>query len=304
VAVPCADGDWSATGEQPCSACPSGYRSRDDRKHCYPFTCSHVFCRHETHRCNTQFQYVAKGGPASALCDGRTHQSVRVYYTGAETQCRGGHSCKMHGAFCRCSPTAQLPDYPHERYNKCDDAPLKTEKLPHGTIAQPLKPHWNEPQAHGGNGLYYICDAGYEITGSSVRTCNRDGTWNGAPICRAAQRLGAGNLGAQKGDDAPDIEPEVHNCICTNGTPTSGAFCTMEGGHRCSSCDSGYHLQGFQCRLTAKTCSCNNGVAAIRVLCPGGEYCTSCDSGYQLHDRKCKAHNTATRDNETGYNGH
>jgi hypothetical protein len=149
-------------------------------------------------------KYVAAGGPAHALCDGRTHQSLRVYYTGAEEQCRGGHSCKMHGPFCRCSPTAQLPDYPHVRYNKCSDAPLKTEKLPHGTIAMPLKSHWNEPQEHGGDGLYYICDPGFTFATSkdcssfvvgATHHAEEAATGNFGPYLNTDSTISAGPLG-------------------------------------------------------------------------------------------------------------
>ena len=35
-----------------------------------------------------------------------------------------------------------------------------------------------------GDTCTYTCNTGYELTGSSVRTCQSDGSWsNGAPMC-------------------------------------------------------------------------------------------------------------------------
>lgn len=56
----------------------------------------------------------------------------------------------------------------------------------------------------------------------------------------------------------------------------------FSGSEMCKSCNTGFVLDGHQCKAVA--CSCTNGIGATGVDCPtdGGDECTRCNLGYHL----------------------
>lgn len=69
------------------------------------------------------------------------------------------------------------------------------------------------------------------------------------------------------------IEAEGNSCNCLNGTCASGK-------NYCTSCNSGYKLDGQAC--VKNPCTCSNGTCK-----EGYTYCTSCNAGYSLYEGKC-----------------
>ena len=114
----CPDGQFSPlAGNSPtCTACSRGHKAADDRLSCYQWSCSHIHCRLETHKCANQV------GAGSRHCNGSSvHTSIRVFHGGCsgapaydfkcqETVCTNGHHCGMgfltgDTSKCECRPT-------------------------------------------------------------------------------------------------------------------------------------------------------------------------------------------------------
>jgi hypothetical protein len=126
-----------------CAACPAGFVARPDRRSCFANQCSHVLCRHEKHSCSRHNKDPALRGFFGSHahefmpdeCDGRTHESIRVFHRGMHTHlckhnaikpyncpmleypCRNGHFCAMGAVSgdtnkCECRPTEHVPDFP------------------------------------------------------------------------------------------------------------------------------------------------------------------------------------------------
>jgi len=113
----CPDGQFTPlpSNSPTCQICARGHKAADDRKSCFQWSCSHIHCRLETHKCANK---VSK----HATCNGSsTHTSIRVFHGGCshapafdfkcqETVCTNGHHCGMgfltgDTSKCECRPT-------------------------------------------------------------------------------------------------------------------------------------------------------------------------------------------------------
>jgi hypothetical protein len=113
----CPDGQYAplAGNDPTCEVCARGHKASDDRKSCYAWSCSHLHCRLETHKCANK-----RGGGKD--CTGTSvHRSIRVFHGGCsgapaydfkcqETVCTNGHHCGMgfltgDTSKCECRPT-------------------------------------------------------------------------------------------------------------------------------------------------------------------------------------------------------
>jgi hypothetical protein len=129
-----------------CAMCPAGFAARPNRRSCFAKQCSHVLCRHEEHTCSRHNKDAKLRGSTTRHlfspeeCDGRTHESIRVFHRGMHTHlcrhskvkpyncpmleypCRKGHFCAMGAVSgdvskCECRPTEHVPDFPATQDN-------------------------------------------------------------------------------------------------------------------------------------------------------------------------------------------
>ena len=132
----CPDGTHKplAGNEEECKPCDDGWKSSGDRLSCFPYKCSHIYCRMENHNCANQkiFSHTDTGHKSGknpsvympnhsfnpkASCAGHlTHRSIRVFHGHChaqngcqETVCTHGHLCGMgfltgDKSKCECKP--------------------------------------------------------------------------------------------------------------------------------------------------------------------------------------------------------
>jgi len=102
----------------------------------------------------------------------------------------------------------------------------------------------------------------------------------------AACADGAGPLSVSEGCDVV----RANICTCTIdrvvvGQEALGDACTQHGGNICTSCETGYRLDGNVCVVQGENvCACDYGQAVPNADCTinGSPNCTSCEDGYGL----------------------
>ncbi|XP_053398307.1 CUB and sushi domain-containing protein 1-like [Mercenaria mercenaria] len=176
--------------------------------------------------------------------------------------CNEGFTLEGSG-FISCGYNGSWSSYPTCTIKDCSD-PV------------PYKGTANDSSTTYGSVIEIICDTGHVISGSSVITCNADGTWSDVPTC-----------------DPDD---------CGNPTPANGyadlTYGTTYNSNVTVTCDTGYNLTGFSvlyCLETgwSDTPSCNiqecedptplNGNSEqTRGTTFGSVVIVNCNDGYQL----------------------
>merc|ERR1712176_566610 len=74
-----------------------------------------------------------------------------------------------------------------------------------------------------------------------------------------------------------EVQP---TCYCDHGQEATGSQCTVEGGHKCTSCNVGYHKNSVNVCVQSNTCVCQNGYPVTGSAChtQGLHKCASCVS--------------------------
>ncbi|CBY06819.1 unnamed protein product [Oikopleura dioica] len=161
----------------------------------------------------------------------------------------------------------------------------------------------------------FMCNTGFDLSGSEERTCQADGTWTGVPVhCNKATCGLLPKCGRDRSwDDFPPF-CQINRCEPLTEPSNGRMFCVADNtfGSECAmSCNMGYMLRGSKSR----TCGADqkwSGEAAecVAVQCEAihepeygtmicsknrnfGSICTiNCDSGYDLigpRQRACGA---------------
>ncbi|XP_066283044.1 sushi, von Willebrand factor type A, EGF and pentraxin domain-containing protein 1-like [Branchiostoma lanceolatum] len=121
------------------------------------------------------------------------------------------------------------------------------------TLCPPLSPI-SDGQMSGGNffadKVTFVCNSGFDLVGSSDRTCQADGTWSGIqPVCNRTK--------------CPDLVAPAH------GSVTAG---TLYGDTATYSCQSGYEIDGTAIR----TCQADQTWSGMDPTCTRKE-CSTLD---------------------------
>ncbi|XP_064385046.1 sushi, von Willebrand factor type A, EGF and pentraxin domain-containing protein 1-like isoform X2 [Halichondria panicea] len=153
----------------------------------------------------------ASGGTATYTC------STGYTLSGSSTR-----SCQTNGAWSGAAPTCggvQCPELSHPSGGTV----TITSRAPRGIA-------------------FYRCNTGNNLIGSSTRSCQTDGTWNGnAPTCQAPQ--------------CPTLPPPLNGRV------------SASGGTATYTCSTGYTLSGSSTR-TCQTNGAWSGTAPTCVQCP------------------------------------
>ena len=127
-----------AGNEPGCNNCPRGHKANLERTQCYAWSCSHIACRLEKHKCANKPAYPA----GAKTCTGGWHKSIRVFHTSCglgaptfakgcqETVCVQGHHCGLgfltgDTTKCECRPTLPSHHMLPCRHARTETKPLK-----------------------------------------------------------------------------------------------------------------------------------------------------------------------------------
>ena len=154
--------------------------------------------------------------------------------------------------------------------------------------------------AAGGSGTTFPCQANCNssccyCTHGDVATPEQGcpiktnyGTYRGGEVCAKC----VSGYVLNNSQVCVKASPSQNTCTCANGTAATGHACPTDNTEKCSTCDSGYHLDDIAC--AANQCQCANGTAAAGTSCTsnGAEVCVSCAKDFSLDGDVCKKNTT------------